>query len=95
MDLAESKNLLGYLVGAGRVKTAFLYLMHYNLRRIKSSEMTFSVVVSFATGNAQGRYQKPNALPRQERPFLLQPLWNGAPFTINIPRSTELLFHSK
>lgn len=46
-------------------------------------------------GNAQGRYQSPDALPSREKPFLLSPLWDGAPFTIQIPRSTELLFKSK
>ena len=46
-------------------------------------------------GNAQGRYQAPNALPGHDKPFLLSPLWDGAPFTILIPHSSELLFQSK
>ncbi|KAJ7369933.1 hypothetical protein OS493_035279 [Desmophyllum pertusum] len=46
----------------------------------------------FIKGNAQGRYQAPNALPGHDRPFLLSPLWDGAPFTIIIPHSSELLF---
>ncbi|XP_068682072.1 uncharacterized protein [Montipora foliosa] len=47
----------------------------------------------FIKGNAQGRYQPPDALPGRERPFLLKHLWAGAPFEVSIAPSTEQLIH--
>lgn len=63
-----------------------------NLGACSEGYLTISIP---SKGNAQGKYQPPNALPGFEKPFLISPLWNGVPINVKIIPSRKPLFASK
>ena len=72
-----------------------IYSWLHTVRGSLRANESIYTIFHYLPGNAQGRYQAPNALPGHDKPFLLSPLWDGAPFTIIVPHSSELLFQSK